>query len=291
VSFTLLPSSGASDRIRTLMLRRELDYVFAPPVLEAVEPVPSGYRREAHPELSVFYIGFNTRDGAAADARLRRGFRAGLDRRALAREMFTDAGLVTDSIIPRGLPGARRESPDLDTSAARELFRELAAGGRRPRLRLHYAEGSRIELGFEWLAGRMSELGLDLVLAPSTSLRELMVLQEQRRVEAWFGGVQAEYPDAEGLLRSLFRSRASGSNWFSYASDEVDRMLDGARGVSDPAERARLYAQIDESVARDVPVVPLWGRNGQYFVADHVEGLELPFLPFQIRLARVSVSR
>jgi ABC-type transport system substrate-binding protein len=290
VSFALLPSNGGGDRVLNLMRRRELDYVFVPPGLDAVETLP-GYRREQHPELAVFYIGFNTRDGSGADPRLRRGFRAGLDRAGLAREMMTDKALVTDSIIPRALPGARRESPDADAGAARGLFRELAAGGSRPRLRLHYAEGSRIELGFEWLAGRMHELGLDLVLSPSRSLRELQVLQEQGRVEAWFGGVQAEHPDAEALLRGLFRSRAGGRNLFGYASDEVDRLLDEARGVSDPVERARLYARIDEAVARDVPLVPLWGRSWPYFVGEHVEGLELPYLPLQIRLARVSLER
>lgn len=292
VSFSVLPTSGVAERILALLLRRELDYVFVPPGLGSdAQAVPKGYRREAHAELAIFYIGFNTRDGPAADPRLRKGIRAGLDRAALAREMFTDQALVTDSMIPRALPGARRELPGPDAGAARALFRELAAGGHRPRLRLHYAGGPRFDPGFDWLAGSMRELGLDVVLSPSLSLRELLVLQEQRRVEAWFGGVQAEHPDPEALLRGLFRSRGPGSNWFSYSSPDVDRLLDEARSVFDPTERARLYSQVDETVARDVPAIPLWGRTYQYFVGQHVKGLELPFLPFQLRLAGVSLER
>lgn len=292
VSFALLSASGqAADRIQSLLLREELDYVLVPRGMDSeAQALPPGYRRQAHPELAVFYIGFNTRAGAAADLRVRQGLRAGIDRSALAREMFTDSRLVTDSMIPRGLPGSRDDVPAPDADAARSLFKEAAVAGRRPRLHLHYTAGRGFDPGFESLATRMAELGLDLALSPSLSLRELQVLQEQGRVEAWFGGIQSEYPDPDGLLRGLFHSRPQGSNWFSYASAEVDRLLGSARAVADPAERARLYSQVDLVLARDVPAIPLWGRTYQYFVAHHVKGLELGYLPFQIQLARVSLE-
>jgi peptide/nickel transport system substrate-binding protein/oligopeptide transport system substrate-binding protein len=292
VSYRLLPAGGAVARILTLLNGRELDFVLLPPRMATdAQALPRGYRRETRPELAVFYIGFNTGAGAAADARVRRAFRAGLDRAALAREMFVDDALVTDSMIPRGLPGARRDVPGPDAGAARALLRELASEGRRPRLRLHYAEGRATDPGFEWLAGRMSELGLDVVLSPSPSLRELLVLQEQGRVEAWLGGVQAEYPEPESLLRGLFGGRGRRGNWFAYSSPEVDRLLDAARAARDAAERGRLYAGVDEAIERDVPAIPLWGRSYQYFVASDVRGLELSYLPFQVRLAGVSLGR
>jgi len=293
VSFALLPADGqAADRIQSLLLRQELDYVLVPRGLDSeAQALPPGYRRQAHPELAVFYIGFNTRAGAAADLRVRQGFRAGIDRSALSREMFTDSRLVTDSMIPRGLPGFRDDVPAPNAGVARSLFREASAGGRRPRLHLHYTAGRGFDPGFEALATRMAELGLDLALSPSLSLRELQVLQEQGRVEAWFGGIQAESPEPHGLLSGLFRSRPQGSNWFSYASAELDRLLDAARAAADPAERARLYMQVDLALARDVPAIPLWGRTYQYLIAQGVKGFQLGYLPFQIPLARVTLER
>lgn len=274
------------------MLKRGLDFTFAPQGLagEAIV-VPPGYRRQAHPDLSVSYVGFDTRRGAAADVRVRRGFRAGLDRRALAREMFTDPDLVTDSMIPRGLAGSHLEVPGPDTAAAAALFREVAADTGSPRLRLHYAARRGLEPGLEFLAMHMRELGLELVLAPSASPRDLQVLQERGLVESWLGVAQADSPEPEGLLRSLFHSRGGASARFGYAAPEVDRLLDVARVAAQLGERASAYAQIDATVARDVPSIPLWGGRSQYLVGHHVKGLELSYLPFQIRWARVSLER
>jgi peptide/nickel transport system substrate-binding protein len=288
LSFVLLPQSAAAPaRVAELVASGQVDYVLAPP---GPAPPVRGFDVRSHRELVVFYIGFNTSTGAAADVRLRRGFRLGLDRAAFARAMLIDGDLVTDSVIPDGFPRTPRRVPPPQFEEARALFRELAAGGSRPRLRLDYTAGRQeIQDAFVALAQHFGTLGLEVTLNRLPNLNELMALTGQGRSEAWFGGMQADYPNPDGLLRSMLRSRAAGANDFRYRSEAMDGLLDRSRRTADPRERARLFAALDDLVARDVPAVPLWGRTYRYYVGEHVQGLELSYFPFHFPLSRVSL--
>ncbi|HET9315040.1 MAG TPA: ABC transporter substrate-binding protein [Vicinamibacteria bacterium] len=288
LTFVLLPQSAAVPaRVRELVTSRAVDYVLVPP--GPAEPVP-GFEIRSHRELAVFFIGFNTSSGPGADARLRRAFRLGLDRSEFARRMLIDGSLLTDSIIPDGFPRMPRAVPAPEFEEARRLFKELAADGRKPRLRLDYTAGRQeIQDAFVALAEHFGTLGLEVVLNRRPNLNDLMALTEQGRSEAWFGGMQADYPNPDGLLRTMFRSRTQGANWFRYRSAAMDDVLDDCRRTADPRERIRLFAALDDLVAKDVPAVPLWGRTYRYYVGDHVQGLELSYFPFHFPLSRVSL--
>jgi peptide/nickel transport system substrate-binding protein len=288
LTFVLLPQSASVPaRVMELVASRSVDYVLIPP--GPAEAMP-GFEIRSHRELAVFFVGFNTSSGPGADARLRRAFRLGLDRSEFAKRMLIDPSLLTDSIIPDGFPRAPRAVPSPDFEAARRLFKELATDGKRPRLRFDYTAGRQeLQDAFVALAEHFGTLGLDLVLTRRANLNELMALTEQGRSEAWFGGMQADYPNPDGLLRTMFRSRPQGANWFRYHSEAMDDLLDRCRRTADPRERIRLFAALDDLVAKDVPAVPLWGRTYRYYIGEHVQGLELSYFPFHFPLSRVSL--
>ena len=180
--------------------------------------------------------------------------------------------------------------PRPDLEGARALLRELTVSGRRPRMRLDYTAGRQeIQDAFVALRAHFADLGLDLALNRLPNLNELMALTEQGKSEAWFGGTLADYPNPDGMLRSMFRSRPQGANGFHYRSERMDGLLDRSRRTADPRERTRLFAALDDLVATDVPAVPLWGRTYRYYVGAHVQGMELSYFPFHFPLNRVSL--
>jgi peptide/nickel transport system substrate-binding protein len=61
--------------------------------------------------------------------------------------------------------------------------------------------------------------------------------------------------DADGAMSYLLHS---GSNWAIAPSPALDKMLDEAAGALDEAHRRALYAQINQRLADDVLVVPLY---------------------------------
>jgi peptide/nickel transport system substrate-binding protein len=60
--------------------------------------------------------------------------------------------------------------------------------------------------------------------------------------------------DPDGLLRILLHSNGS-QNTTGYSNPEVDRLLDQAAGISDHAQAAKIYQQIQQIVEKDAPYV------------------------------------
>lgn len=62
--------------------------------------------------------------------------------------------------------------------------------------------------------------------------------------------------DPDGLLYILFHSKGY-ANSTGYQNEEVDRLLDEARSIPDPAQRKLLYDRVHALLLEDLPYVPL----------------------------------
>ena len=62
--------------------------------------------------------------------------------------------------------------------------------------------------------------------------------------------------DPDGLLYILFHSKGF-ANTMKYRSEQVDALLDQARTVYDMPTRKRLYADAQQQIVDDLPMVPL----------------------------------
>jgi peptide/nickel transport system substrate-binding protein len=61
-------------------------------------------------------------------------------------------------------------------------------------------------------------------------------------------------PDPDGNIYGYFHSQG-GNNRNGYNNPEVDKLLDQARAVADPAERTKIYAQATKIIAEDAPMI------------------------------------
>ncbi len=62
--------------------------------------------------------------------------------------------------------------------------------------------------------------------------------------------------DPDGLLYILFHGKGF-ANTMKYRNDRVDALLDEARTVYDIPTRKRLYAEAQQQIVTDLPMVPL----------------------------------
>ena len=96
---------------------------------------------------------------------------------------------------------------------------------------------------------------------PPTLLDQLRKGQFQMTTARWVGGNQDPI-----FLRDLFHSanippNGSAFNRGRYCNYELDRILDEAANTPPDAQRERaraLYAQAQEIISREVPMLPLW---------------------------------
>ena len=67
----------------------------------------------------------------------------------------------------------------------------------------------------------------------------------------------------------------AGGNRARYRNQEVDRLLDEGRRTLDRAGRRKIYARIQEILARDVPVVSLWHEDNVAVMGEDVIGFKI----------------
>ena len=79
----------------------------------------------------------------------------------------------------------------------------------------------------------------------------------------------ADYPDSDAVVGDVVQTE-SGSVGAQAGSRELDALIDQARIAVDPGVREALYRQIEESLEREVRVVPLdagWDDVGSWDAA------------------------
>jgi oligopeptide transport system substrate-binding protein len=84
----------------------------------------------------------------------------------------------------------------------------------------------------------------------------------------------ADYPDPESFLGTLFKS-SSPENHTGYRNPAVDEALEQVGVETDRARRMAIYAQVEERILNDFPVVPLYHSVRYVLVKPYVKNLKV----------------
>ncbi|MBA3540158.1 MAG: ABC transporter substrate-binding protein, partial [Deltaproteobacteria bacterium] len=68
------------------------------------------------------------------------------------------------------------------------------------------------------------------------------------------------------------KGNPDGGNRWRYRNAEVDRLTEVGRHELDPARRKLAYAKVQQQIAADVPIVPLWHEDNIVLTNVDVEG-------------------
>ena len=81
------------------------------------------------------------------------------------------------------------------------------------------------------------------------------------------------------MLRLVFHSTQTpannGFNRVHYQNAEVDRLIEAASAAPADEERGRLYGEVQQAVARDVPYIPLWYKKNIAVFQPGIHGVRL----------------
>ena len=81
------------------------------------------------------------------------------------------------------------------------------------------------------------------------------------------------------MLRRVFHSSqvpaAGGFNRVHYRNADVDRLIDAASAAAGDDDRRRLYGEVQQVVARDVPYIPLWYKTNIAVFQPGLHGVRL----------------
>ena len=251
----------------------------------------SGYRES--PRLTTYFVAFNIHRGVLQDLAVRRSLVHAVDVPGLIRRTLGSLAIPAAGLIPPGLlghstptarerpsvPGKRADPSSGEHTVSRETV-ELSAAVH-PVFWGEYAEF------FEGLAAAFREIGF-LIHPVNSNMAEYLEAQDGR-VDLMIGRWNADYPDAD-TFTWILRSR-EGIIGPLCGGPETDQLA--ARGRTEVDHRARhsIYRQIEEHVAREALLLPLFHEQVYRFVRPEVEGLQLGLSFPMIAYEKLSVRR
>jgi oligopeptide transport system substrate-binding protein len=231
------------------------------------------------PELSLYYIGFNTAQPPFDDVNVRRAFCRAVDKEHIARVILRDMISAADGILPPGMPGYDEALEGLayDVEQAKELIAASKYGdiSNLPPITLTvdgYGNAIPAYLGAiiqQW----QENLGVEVSVRQLETENFLYDLKEEKD-EMFMLGWIADYPDPHNLLDILFYT-GSQNNIFEYSNPTLDTLLDEAAIEQNRTVRLAMYQQAEQMVVDDAPCLPLFHGTNYMVVRWYVKGYQL----------------
>lgn len=264
--------------------RYSLAHALYPADVEELRHDPSlasGYREI--PRLSIYYVALNRSRPPLDDSGLRRRLVKTLDVPAIVRQTLRSGAIPANGIIPPGLLGHRATPPSSGPAPAKDdLDLDLTAAVHPMFLGQYAAVADEVIAAFKRKGVRLN--------VTTRNRDEFLVAEEEATVDITLGRWVADYPDSDTFAYGLVHSVAGGIGKF-VGTPGLDRIIEEARSELDPQSRHAMYRQVEESLARDAVIIPLFHEQVYRFARPELEGLSLNFSLPEVAYDSLRITR
>ncbi len=251
----------------------------------------AGYRES--PRLTTYFVVFNQHRPALADVDLRRTLVRSVDVPGLVRRTLGRLAIPAHGLIPPGLLGyAASDGRDSGgTAAPSDSSVEQTVS--RDRVELTAAVHPVFFGEFSAFARELTEAfkEIGIVLRPvNRTMAEYLEYEKKPDVDLFVGRWNADYPDADSFVHGVLHSESGFVGRYAGAP-ETDALADQGRAETDPRVRHAIYRSVEEIVAREALLLPLFHEQVYCFARPDVEGLgslgSAPVVPYEsLRIRR-----
>jgi peptide/nickel transport system substrate-binding protein len=245
-----------------------------------------GYRE--NPRLTTYFVVFNRHRGALRDADLRRALVRSVDVPAMVRRSLGRLAIPAHGLIPPGLlgysasgsstTGERRAVAESDSSVEQTVSREMRelTAATHPIFFSEFAAFARA------LSEAYREIGIQVKPANRT-MEEYLEYEKRPDVDLVVGRWQADYPDADTFVHGVLHSETGFMGRY-VGTPEIDALAEQGRAETDPRVRHAIYRKVEDLIARDALMIPLFHDQVYCFAAPDVQGLgalgSAPVVPY-----------
>ncbi|WP_046734460.1 ABC transporter substrate-binding protein [Streptomyces humi] len=228
--------------------------------------------------LEIRYLGFNTDAPTVKSKAVREAMAQLIDRAALVSKVYGSQAEPLYSLVPASITGHSNsffnKYGDPSVSKAKALL--TAANITTPvKLTLHYTTdhyGSATKQEFEVLKQQLNDSGLFDVSVEGTLWKTYQVAERKGQYDVYGMGWFPDFPDADNFLAPFLDK----DNFLQspYVNNKIIKtLLPESRREADRASASGSLTQIQDAVADDVPLLPLW-QGKQYVAArDDITGV------------------
>ncbi|MFF1378266.1 ABC transporter substrate-binding protein [Streptomyces sp. NPDC058308] len=228
--------------------------------------------------LEIRYLAFNTDAPAAKSKAVRQAVAQLVDRGALASSVYGSTADPLYSLVPSTITGHANsffnKYGNPSTAKARSLLNK-ANISTPVKMTLHYTTdhyGPGTKKEFELLQKQLNASGLFDVSLKGVPWGTFRSAERDGKYAAYGMGWFPDFPDADNFLAPfLDKDNFLGS---PYVNDTInDQLIPTSRREADRLAASKSIRRIQDIVAEDVPVLPLW-QGKQYIAArDDITGI------------------
>ncbi|MET8942170.1 ABC transporter substrate-binding protein [Streptomyces sp. NPDC004542] len=269
---------GDSDKLNAAWKAGRIDVAtrtLPPGVLSGLSASDPGRRVTESDSSETRNLYLNTRASSPLhDVRVRRALAWLVNRQQLAATVYHGTVEPLYSLIPAGLTGHTTsffdDYPEQSTQKARQLLTE--AGITTP---VHFTfgygkgRGASAEEAAE-LKKQLEAGGLFKVDLKGYEWTAFQKLWAGGKLDAWAVGWVADYPDPDTFGASLVGTGSTMST--GYSNKLVDNLIQDSQRYADRRRVAQDFRTLQQDVAEDVPLIPLWQRKEYVVSSEDVGG-------------------
>jgi peptide/nickel transport system substrate-binding protein len=227
------------------------------------------------------YLAFNLRDPILRDERVRRALAYAIDRRPFLEYLLRGFARPANSILPPESWAYNGDVPEYnhDPARARQLLEQ--AGYREVNgVRFHLTMKSSTEESTRLMAAvlqqQLRQVGIALDIRTfefATFFSDVTHGLFQLYSLRWIGG--NEDPDIFEYLFHSSKFPPNGANRGYFSDPRIDALVDQARQELDQNIRKQLYAEIQRTLADELPYINLWYFDNVLVHSKRVRNLTL----------------
>jgi peptide/nickel transport system substrate-binding protein len=236
---------------------------------------------ERGPGTRLAYMGFNLRDPVLKDVRVRQAIAYALDRQPMIDYLWRGQAEPARSVLPTqswaydGKVRAYEHDPEkanrlLDTAGY------PAVNGVRFHLTMKTSTDSNTRLMVAVMQQQLRAVGIMLDIRSfefATFFSDVTHGAFQMYSLRWIGG--NEDPDIFEYAFHSAKFPPNGANRGFYSNPRIDGLIDRARREIDPKVRKPLYAEVQRTLAEDLPYINLWYLDNVLVHTRRVKNLKL----------------
>jgi peptide/nickel transport system substrate-binding protein len=230
-------------------------------------------------ESRIRLLAWNTQRAPLDDKRVRKALTYALDRsRVVSDVLFGQANVIATPMFPTMFAHDPSVAPlPFDLEAARKLLDEAAPLKKDKRFSLEVItidsfRGAATDGMAAIFARDLATLGIDfkLTILPKDAYYQRI---GQRDYDGVYFGWLPDIPDPDPAALLHSSQAQSGANYAAYSSPEVDRLVEEARRTVDRGQRRKLYLQLQQVLAEEMPYAPLYTPYGHYAWSRRLHGV------------------
>ena len=215
------------------------------------------FRLLRKPSNRIDYFEMNLTRSAFKDIRVCKAIKMALDIAGLQKAVWRGVGYPTVNSLPKGIKYSINNKvpvPAQDVEGAKKLLAE--AGIKNLKLTLVTYEFKEYTDAATIVQSMLADVGITVdvkVMEMGAFYETLGKGDFDISTSAWGNNL----PDPEYFFGRKLHSRAIGAlNYSRYSNPKFDALLDKGRAVKDGPERGKIYAEAQQMVLRDLPIIP-----------------------------------